>query len=54
MCAGLAYYLAQLNLHRKELKKLKLLYEDELARALSEDGSSSSSFITPRSYYPNI
>jgi hypothetical protein len=31
-----------------------MLYEDELKRALEEDGSSSSSFITPRSYYPNI
>jgi len=30
------------------------LYEDELARALSEDGSASSTFITPKTYYPNI
>ena len=33
---------------------MKLLYEDELARALAEDGSSASSFITPKTYYPNI
>jgi len=30
------------------------LYEDELARALSEDGSASSTYITPKTYYPNI
>ena len=35
-------------------KKLKLLYEDELARALSEDGSPSSSYITPKTYFPSI
>jgi hypothetical protein len=31
-----------------------MLYEDELKRAIEEDGSSSSTFITPRSYYPSI
>ena len=31
---------------------MKLYYEDELARALAEDGSSSSTFITPKTYYP--
>jgi hypothetical protein len=30
---------------------MKALYEDELARALSEDGSSTSVHITPRIYY---
>ena len=34
--------------------KMKLLYEDELNRALTEDGSSSSSYITPKTYYPNV
>jgi len=53
MCAGLSYYLSQKKAPQRT-QELKLLYEDELARALSEDGSSSSSFITPRSYYPNI
>ena len=33
---------------------MKLLYEDELARALAEDGSSASTYITPKNYYPNI
>jgi len=28
------------------------LYEDELPRALQEDGSSSSTFISPKVYYP--
>ena len=32
----------------------KLLYEDDLARALQEDGSSASAYITPQTYYPNI
>jgi hypothetical protein len=27
---------------------MRLLYEDELKRALEQDGSSSSSFITPK------
>jgi hypothetical protein len=33
---------------------MKLLYEDEFKRALEEDGSPSSSFITPKTYYPNV
>ena len=36
----------------KRMQMLKLLYEDELNRALQEDGSSSSSYITPKTYYP--
>ena len=30
----------------------KLIYEDEFARALAEDGSASSTHITPKAYYP--
>jgi hypothetical protein len=42
-----------LKKHHRENTGIKImLYEDELKRALEEDGSSSSSFITPRSYYP--
>ena len=53
MLAGLSYYLAQKN--KPELvQQMKLLYEDELQRALAEDGSSSSTFITPQAYYPNV
>ena len=53
MCAGLAYYLA-IKKAPQRTQELKLLYEDELQRALEEDGSSSSSFITPKNYYPNV
>ena len=53
MVAGLAYYLAVKDAPDR-IQMLKMLYEDELQRALAEDGSSSSSFITPKTYYPNI
>jgi len=53
MLAGLAYYLS-IKFSPERIQALKLLYEDELARALQEDGSSSSSFITPQTYYPNV
>ena len=53
MCAGLAYYLSVKKAPQRTLE-LKLLYEDELQRALEEDGSSSSTFITPKTYYPNV
>jgi len=53
MLAGLAYYLA-IKFSPDRSQNLKLLYEDELQRALAEDGSSSSVFITPQTYYPNV
>ena len=53
MLAGLAYYLS-VKFAPERIQTLKLLYEDELARALEEDGSSSSSYITPKTYYPNV
>jgi len=53
MCAGLSYYLS-LKYAPARTQELKLLYEDELNRALVEDGSPSSSYITPKTYYPNI
>jgi len=31
-----------------------MYYEDELARALQEDGSASSAFVTPQTYYPAV
>jgi hypothetical protein len=31
----------------------KLIYEDELKRALDEDGQRASTFIPPQSFYPN-
>ena len=51
MCSGLAFYLSH-KFAPQRSQELKLYYEDELARALSEDGSSSSTHITPKTYYP--
>ena len=53
MVSGLAYYLSQ-KFKPELTQQMKLLYEDELQRALQEDGSSSSTFITPKTYYPNV
>jgi len=51
MVSGLAFYLAQ-KFQPQLVQQMKLYYEDELARALSEDGSSTSVHITPKVYYP--
>jgi len=51
MASGLAFYLAQ-KFNPQVAQQMKLYYEDELARALSEDGSSTSVHITPKVYYP--
>ena len=51
MASGLAFYLAQ-KYAPQRTQELKLFYEDELARALSEDGSSTSVHILPKTYYP--
>jgi hypothetical protein len=51
MVSGLAFYLAQ-KYAPDRIQAMKLYYEDELARALAEDGSSSSTYITPKTYYP--
>ena len=53
MVSGLAYYLSQ-KFKPELVQQMKLLYEDELKRALEEDGSSSSSFITPKTYYEGL
>ena len=53
MLAGLAYYLS-IKFAPQRTQELKLLYEDELQRALEEDGSSSSTYITPKTYYPSV
>ena len=52
MASGLSFYLAQ-KYAPQRVQELKLLYEDELARALAEDGSSNSTYITPKNYYPS-
>jgi len=53
MISGLAYYLA-MKFAPQRVQECKLIYEDELARALAEDGSAASTYITPKTYYPNI
>jgi hypothetical protein len=52
MVAGLAYYLAMKN-SPQLVQQNKLIYEDQLKRALDEDGQRASTFITPQSFYPN-
>ena len=51
MCAGLAYYLS-MKKSPQLVQQNKLIYEDELKRALDEDGQRTSAFITPQSFYP--
>ena len=51
MTAGLAFYLSQ-KYAPQLAQQMKLYYEDELQRALAEDGSASSTHITPKAYYP--
>ena len=53
MIMGLAYYLA-IKYAPQRVQELKLLYEDELKRAEAEDGSSNSTYISPKIYYPGI
>ncbi len=53
MVSGLAFYLSQ-KVNPQLTQTMKLYYEDELARALSEDGSAASTYITAKNYYPNI
>ena len=50
MCAGLAYYLSQKRAPDR-IQVLKQLYEDELLRALNEDGSRTSVYISPQTYF---
>ena len=50
MCAGLAYYLA-MKKSPQLVQQNKLIYEDELKRALDEDGQRTSTFITPQTFY---
>ena len=53
MVSGLSFYLAQKE--KPELvQQMKMLYEDEFNRALVEDGSSTSTYITPQAYYTNV
>ena len=53
MCAGLAYYMAMKKAPQRT-QEMKLIYEDEIQRALQEDGSPASVYISPKTYYPEI
>ena len=53
MVAGLTYYLS-MKYAQPRIQETKLIYEDELARALEEDGSSASVYISPKTYFPSI
>jgi hypothetical protein len=50
MCSGLAYYLAMKKAPDK-IQTLRLIYEDELQRALTEDGQRASVYISPQNYF---
>tara|TARA_R100001591_G_scaffold26507_1_gene36599 strand:+ start:758 stop:1453 length:696 start_codon:yes stop_codon:yes gene_type:complete len=50
MCSGLAYYLSQKR-SPDRIQLLKQLYEDELLRALNEDGQRASVYISPQTYF---
>ena len=51
MVSGLAYYLS-MKYAPQLMQGMKLVYGDEFQRALQEDGSASSTYITPKAYYP--
>ena len=53
MCAGLAYYLSMKKAPDR-IQAMKLIYEDELKRALEEDGQRTSLYVSPQSYFPNV
>ena len=50
MCSGLAYYLS-VKRSPEKIQVLKQLYEDELLRALNEDGQRTSVYISPQTYF---
>ena len=50
MCSGLAYFLAMKKAPDR-IQTLRLVYEDELQRALTEDGQRTSVYISPQTYF---
>jgi hypothetical protein len=52
MAAGLGYYLS-MKVNPKLVQQNKQIYEDEMKRALDEDGQRTSTFISPQSFYPS-
>ena len=53
LCAGVAFQLA-LKRAPDRIQALKLLYEDSMQRALTEDGARTSAYISPQAYYPTV
>ena len=53
LCAGVASALA-LKRAPDRIQTLKMLYEDSLQRALTEDGARTSAYISPQVYYPTV
>jgi len=53
MVSGLTYYLS-MKYAPQLTQQMKLIYEDEFQRALQEDGSASSTYITPKVNYPGL
>ena len=53
MCAGLTYYLSMKKAPQRT-QEMKLIYEDEFNRALQEDGSPASIYLSPKTYYPEF
>ena len=49
MISGLAYYLS-MKIAPDRIQILKPLYEEELQRALNEDSTATSLYISPRNY----
>ncbi len=50
MVSGLAYYISFMKAAEKT-QMLKLAYEDEMKRVLDEDGSRTSLYIAPQTYF---
>jgi len=50
MVAGLAYYLS-MQYDPQRTQMLKLVYEDEMKRALDQDGGRTSLYISPQTYF---
>ena len=50
MVAGLAYYISFMKAAEKT-QMLKMAYEDEMKRALDEDGSRTSLYISPQTFF---
>ena len=52
MVSGLAYFIS-FKKSPDRTQALRMVYEDELLRALNEDGQRTSSYISPQTYFGN-